>query len=486
VRFAATAAHASARRPSRWGSALKQKPLESVNPATGETERTFPSSSWDVVDRQLARADEAFRRWSRSPIHDRAAVLLRAAEIFEAEKQSLGELATREMGKPIKAARAESVKCASALRYYAEHVARLLAPEPVDGADQAVWFQPLGAVLAIMPWNFPFWQVVRFAAPALAAGNVGLLKLASNVPQCALALEDIFRRAGAPEGVFQALMIGSDAVERVVADDRVAAVTLTGSEAAGRSVAATAGRHLKKAVLELGGSDPFIVLPSADVDAAAKSAVEARIVNNGQSCIAAKRFIIADAVCDRFEAAFVAGMAALRVGDPMNEATDIGPLATRAIRDELARQVADSIAAGARLLLGGTLDAATAGATVDLRGNYYPPTVLANVPLDSPAACDELFGPVAALFRVANAEEALTRANDTRFGLGASVWTRDDAEAARFARDLEAGVVFVNGVVASDPRFPFGGVKRSGYGRELGAFGLREFVNVKTVRMIRG
>lgn len=460
--------------------------IESVNPATGETERMFPSSPWSVVDRQLGLAVDAFRDWSRSSTRDRATVLLRAAEIFEAEKHSLGELATREMGKPIRAARAESAKCASALRYYAEHAAAMLAPESVDGADQSVWFQPLGAVLAIMPWNFPFWQVVRFAAPALAAGNVGLLKLASNVPQCALALDDVFRRAGAPDGVFQALMIGSDAVERVIADDRVAAVTLTGSEAAGRSVAATAGRHLKKAVLELGGSDPFIVLPSADVEAAAKSAVEARIVNNGQSCIAAKRFIVAETVYERFEAAFVAGMAALRLGDPMSETTDVGPLATRAIRDELSRQVADSIAAGARLLLGGTLDAAAAGSTVDLRGNYFPPTVLADVPRDSPAARDELFGPVAALFRVASAEEALARANETRFGLGASVWTRDDVEASRFARDLEAGVVFVNGIVASDPRFPFGGVKSSGYGRELGAFGLREFVNVKTVRMSRG
>ena len=448
--------------------------IESVNPATGER-RAFPASPWDVVDRQLTRSEEAFRHWSRTSLEERVAVLRRAADLFESEQQTLGELATREMGKPIKAARAEVVKCASALRYYADHAAAFLAPEPVDGPDHAVWFQPLGAVLAIMPWNFPFWQVVRFAAPALVAGNVGLLKLASNVPQCALALEGVFGRAGAPEGVFQALMIGSDAVERVIADDRVAAVTLTGSEAAGRSVAATAGRHLKKVVLELGGSDPFVVLSSADVDAAATAAVDARVVNNGQSCIAAKRFIVADPVYDRFEAAFVTGMRALRVGDPMDESTDVGPLATRAIRDELARQVTDSIKAGARLVAGGA----------ELPGNYYPPTVLADVPTGSPAAREELFGPVAALFRVADADEALALANDTRFGLGASVWTCDDAEAARFARELEAGVVFVNGVVASDVRFPFGGIKRSGYGRELGAFGLREFVNVKTVRITR-
>ncbi|MES1204538.1 MAG: NAD-dependent succinate-semialdehyde dehydrogenase [Pseudomonadota bacterium] len=459
-------------------------PIESVNPATGETSRTFAASSGDLVDKQLARAGEAFRAWARRPLADRIAVLRRAGEIFESEKQSLGELATREMGKPIRAARAEAAKCAAACRHYADHAAAYLAPEPVDGPDQAVWFQPLGAILAVMPWNFPFFQAVRFAAPALVAGNVGLLKPASNVPQCALALENVFRSAGAPEGVFQTLLIGSDAVERVIADDCVAAVTLTGSEGAGRRVAETAGRYLKKSVLELGGSDPFIVLASADVEVAAMTAVEARVVNNGQSCIAAKRFIVVESVYEAFESAFVQRMRALRVGDPMNEATDVGPLATRAIRDELARQVKDSVAAGARVILGGGLDGDAAEAPhLNPRGNFFPPTVLTNVAAGSPAGCEELFGPVAALFRVANADEALARANDTRFGLGASVWTADRAEAARFAGELDAGTVFVNGMVVSDPRFPFGGVKQSGYGRELGLFGLREFVNIKTVRM---
>jgi succinate-semialdehyde dehydrogenase / glutarate-semialdehyde dehydrogenase len=453
--------------------------IVSVNPATGETLGTFSAVPWETVDRKLDAAAHAFSVWSRRSIAERAAVVSRAGEIFEAEKATLGALATREMGKTIAAARDEVAKCAAGCRYYAEQARAFLAPEPVDGADQTVWFQPLGAVLAVMPWNFPYWQVVRFAAPALAAGNVGLLKHASNVPQCALALEDVFRRAGAPEGVFQTLLIGSDLVEKVIADDRVAAVTLTGSEPAGRTVAATAGRYLKKSVLELGGSDPFIVLPSADVDLAAETAVKARIVNNGQSCIAAKRFIVADAVYDRFAAAFVDRMRALRVGDPMDESVDVGPLATRAIRDDLARQVADSIAAGARLILGDAPDDPAAHG----RSNFFPPTVLADVPPGAPAAREELFGPVAALFRVAGADEALARANDTGFGLGASVWTRDRNEALRFAREIQAGSVFVNDMVASDPRFPFGGIKRSGFGRELGGFGIREFVNVKTVRM---
>ncbi len=459
--------------------------ISSVNPATGATLRTFSASSWDVVDRQLSSAHAAFDAWSRSPIEDRVAVLRRAAEIFDAEKQSLGNTATLEMGKPITAARDEAAKCATACRYYADHAAAFLAPEAIDGPDQAIWFQPLGAVLAVMPWNFPYWQVVRFAAPALAAGNVGILKHASNVPQCALKLEDVFRRAGAPVGVFQSLFIGSDQVESVIADDRVAAITLTGSEAAGRAVAAAAGRHLKKCVLELGGSDPFIVLPSADVDVAAATAVKARIVNNGQSCIAAKRFIVAAAVYDRFAAVFVERMRALRVGDPLNEETDVGPLATRAIRDELARQVTDSVAAGARLLLGGAPDHATRGGPLGdaAPGNFYPPTILTDVPATAPAAREELFGPVAAIFRVANADEAISLANNTPFGLGASVWTRDRDEAHRFAHGIQAGSVFVNAMVASDPRFPFGGVKSSGYGRELGPFGLREFVNIKTVRL---
>jgi succinate-semialdehyde dehydrogenase / glutarate-semialdehyde dehydrogenase len=453
--------------------------IVSVNPATGETLGSFSAVDWRTVDQKLTRAESAFDVWKRWPVADRAAVLNRAGEIFDREKQSLGALATREMGKPIGAGRDESAKCATGCRYYAAHAEEFLSPESVDGPDQTVWFQPLGALLAIMPWNFPFWQVVRFAAPALAAGNVALLKHASNVPQCALALEDAFRRAGAPEGVFQTLLIESNLVDKIIADPRIAAVSLTGSETAGRAVAATAGRHLKKCVLELGGSDPFIVMPSANVDLAAETAVRARIVNNGQSCIAAKRFIVADEVYDSFTGTFVDRMRALHIGDPMDESTEVGPLATRAIRDELARQVDDSVAAGARLLFCGALG--------DLGSmdpaNFYPPTVLSDVPPQAPAAREELFGPVAALFRVANADEAIARANDTGFGLGASVWTRDRAEALRFAREIQSGSVFVNDMVISDPRFPFGGVKRSGYGRELGSFGLREFVNVKTLRL---
>jgi succinate-semialdehyde dehydrogenase/glutarate-semialdehyde dehydrogenase len=449
--------------------------IASINPMTGDILRTFSADPWDVVDTKLARAGAAFAAWTRRPISERAGVLRRAAEILANESQAFGELATREMGKPISAAREEAVKCATGCTMYADHAATFMTPQEIDGPDQAVWFEPLGVVLAVMPWNFPFWQVVRFAAPALAAGNVALLKHASNVPQCALALEDLFRRAGAPEGVFQTLLIGGEAVDRVVADDRIAAVTLTGSDSAGRAVAATAGRHLKKCVLELGGSDPFIVLASADVELAASTAVKARIVNNGQSCIAAKRFIVVDAVYDRFATAFVERMRALRMGDPFDETTDVGPLATRGIRDALHRQVADSVAAGARLILGGTPD--------DGPGNFYPPTVLVEVPSKAPAAREELFGPVAALFRVPNIDAAIALANDTRFGLGASVWTRDRAEGLHCARDIQAGSVFVNAMVASDPRFPFGGVKQSGYGRELGSFGLREFVNVKTVRM---
>jgi succinate-semialdehyde dehydrogenase/glutarate-semialdehyde dehydrogenase len=407
-------------------------------------------------------------------------VLARAGELLESEAGAHGRLMTTEMGKLLGAAQDEARKCALACRYYAEHAEAFLLPEVAPAADQAgatdaVHFQPLGVVLAVMPWNFPFWQVIRFAAPALAAGNVGLLKHASNVPQCALALEDLFRRAGAPEGVFQALLIGSDRVGSVIADERVAAVTVTGSEAAGRDVAAAAGRAIKKTVLELGGSDPFLVLPSADLDRAVTTAVKARVINNGQSCIAAKRFVVAEAIYDRFAERFVAAMRALRVGDPMAADTDVGPLATPAIRDGVADQVARSIAAGARLLVGGR--------ALDGPGNFYQPTVLADMPPAAPAATEEVFGPVAALFRARDADQALALANGTSFGLGASVWTRDRAEAERFARELEAGSVFVNGMVASDPRFPFGGVKRSGYGRELGIFGLREFVNVKTVRM---
>jgi succinate-semialdehyde dehydrogenase/glutarate-semialdehyde dehydrogenase len=451
--------------------------IESVNPATGQRGMVFQALGDAELEEKLARAAAAFAGWRRRPVAERARVLVRAAEILDHEASELGDLMTREMGKLVGAARQEAQKCAQGCRYYAENVEAFLRPEvvPVSAASRdEVHFQPLGALLAVMPWNFPFWQVVRFAAPALAAGNVGLLKHASNVPGCALALEDIFRRAGAPPGVFQALLVGADRVPGLIADARVAAVTVTGSEETGRRVAAVAGQHLKKTVLELGGSDPFIVLSSADLDRAVATAVKARIVNNGQSCIAAKRFIVVDAVYDRFAGAFVTAMKALRVGDPMRPDVELGPLATAAILDGLAAQVDRSVAAGARLLTGGH--------RLPGPGYFYAPTVLVDVPTDAPAFGEELFGPVATLFRAHDLDEAIGLANATRFGLGASAWTRDAAEAARLAEDLAAGSVFINDMVASDPRFPFGGVKSSGYGRELGLYGLREFVNVKTVR----
>jgi len=452
--------------------------IESVNPATGERLRTFDPERAPAVEAKLARAAAAFRTWSRRPLSERAEIVARAGEILENDRHAFGRLMTLEMGKLVGAAADEAAKCATACRYYAEHGEEFMRPEIVaasaDGRD-AICFEPLGVVLAVMPWNFPFWQVIRFAAPALVAGNVGLLKHASNVPQCALALEDLFRRAGATEGVFQTLLIGSEQVAALIADDRVAAVTVTGSEAAGRAIGAAAGAHLKKSVLELGGSDPFLVLQSADLDRAVEMAVKARIVNTGQSCIAAKRFIVADTVYDRFAAAFTAAMGALVVGDPSDPKTQIGPLATAAIRDGVAEQVARSVAAGARVLTGGR--------ALEGPGHYYLPTVLCDVPPTAPAARDEVFGPVAALFRVAGIDEAIALANATPFGLGAAAFTRERGEADRLSRELEAGSVFINGMVASDVRFPFGGVKRSGHGRELSLYGLREFVNVKTVRM---
>ena len=453
--------------------------IESVDPATGERVRSFEPLSREAVEDKLARAAVATRTWRHRSIGERAQVLARAGEILSSEKAAFGRLMTTEVGKLIGAAEAEAEKCASGCRFYAEHAEQFLRTESMSvgarGGIDRVSYEPLGVVLAVMPWNFPFWQVIRFAAPALVAGNVGLLKHASNVPQCALALEDVFRRAGAPEGVFQTLLIGSDRVEAIIADERVAAVTVTGSEGAGRAIAAAAGKHIKKSVLELGGSDPFLVLPSADLDKAVATAVKARTVNSGQSCIAAKRFIIADAVYDRFAASFVAAMSRLAVGDPSRRETEVGPLALPSILEGVRQQVEQSVAAGARVLTGGRL-----GPTP---GYYYQPTVLADVPADAPVATEEVFGPVAALFRVADIEEAIAVANSTGFGLGSAAFTSDRAEAEQLARELEAGSVFINAMVASDPAFPFGGIKRSGYGRELGVWGLREFVNVKTVRM---
>ena len=404
--------------------------------------------------------------------------MIRSAEILERDKRKLGELMTLEMGKPVSAAIAEAEKCATACRYYAANAERFLADQPVetDGGESWIAFQPVGAVLAIMPWNFPFWQVFRFAAPALMAGNVGLLKHSSNVPQCALAIEDVFRRAGFEDGVFQTLLIGTEAVEKIIADPRVAAVTLTGSEGAGRAVAASAGKHLKKSVVELGGSDPFVVMPSADLDAAVSTAVTARMINNGQSCIAAKRFIVHTDIYEQFLQRFVAGVQSVRIGDPMEEKTQLGPLATAAIRDELHAQVQSSVSKGAKLLTGGK--------PVDRKGFFYAPTVLADIPADAPAAQDELFGPVASVFRAKSLDEAIALANGTKFGLGASAWTHDPKEREHFVEEIESGLLFINGMVASDPRLPFGGVKSSGFGRELGEFGIREFVNIKTVKIV--
>ncbi len=449
--------------------------IATINPATGETLRTFKPLTDSELDDKIAHAAQTFQTYRRIPLAERAAWLLRAAEILDAEQGALGRLMTTEMGKLVTAGGEEAAKCAWGCRFYAEQAPRMLADEPAQSTatHSFVRYQPLGPILAVMPWNFPFWQVFRLAAPALMAGNVVLLKHASNVPQCALAIEDIIRRAGFPDGAFQTLLIPSDQVQRVLDDSRVAAVSLTGSEGAGRSIAAAAGRQIKKAVLELGGSDPFIVMPSADLRAAIDTAVKARVVNSGQSCIAAKRFIVAEAAADAFERGFTGKMQALTVGDPLDPATDVGPLATRTTLTDLDDQVRRSVAAGARVLAGGH--------PIERPGNYYAPTVLTDVQPGSPAYTEELFGPVAVLFRVRDAGEAIRVANDTPFGLGSSVWTNDAAERARFIDEIEAGQVFVNGMVVSDPRLPFGGIKNSGYGRELGVYGIREFVNVKTV-----
>jgi succinate-semialdehyde dehydrogenase / glutarate-semialdehyde dehydrogenase len=454
--------------------------MASVNPATGETLRTFDTLTEHQVDQRLARAVEAFAAYRRTSLADRERWMRRAAEVLETKQDQFARLMTLEMGKPLGAAVDEVLKCARGCRYYAEHAAEMLREESVATRPtrSSVRFQPLGVVLGVMPWNFPFWQVFRFATPALMAGNVALLKHASNVPQCAMAIEDVFTAAGFAPGVFQTLLIPSARVNALLDDDRVAAASVTGSEAAGGAVASRAGSRIKPTVLELGGSDPFIVMPSANIDEAARTAVTARNVNNGQSCIAAKRFIVHAAVYDDFARRFVEGMRGLRVGDPLDPATQLGPLASVAQRDILDAQVRKSVRLGARVLTGGH--------AVEGPGAYYAPTVLADVLRESPAYRDELFGPVAALFRVPDADAAIRLANDTTFGLGASVWTNDAAERERFVDEIESGMVFVNAIVASDPRLPFGGIKRSGYGRELAAYGLRAFVNVKTVSISSG
>ena len=450
--------------------------IATINPATGEKLKTFDPLTEAEIERRLRHAVDAYRVNRARPFADRASRMARAAAILEERANQYGRLITIEMGKPVTAAIAEVKKCALVCRYYAENAETFLRDEPVktDAAESFIRYEPIGPVLAVMPWNFPFWQVFRFAAPALMAGNVGLLKHSSNVPQSALAIEEVFRDAGFDHDEFQTLLITSDQVSRILEDERVKAATLTGSEPAGASVASIAASKIKKSVLELGGSDPFVVMPSADLDEAVKVAVKARIVNNGQSCIAAKRFLVHSSIAEEFETKFAAAMQALKMGDPLDESTDIGPLAMPQIADDIADQVSRSLTSGARLLTGGKRN-----------GNYYEPTVLVDVPRDSPAAREETFGPVAAVFRVADADDAIALANDTSFGLAASVWTNDRKEAQRFIEGIESGQVFVNAMVASDPRVPFGGVKHSGFGRELGVYGIREFVNVKTIWISR-
>ena len=449
--------------------------MRSIDPATGETIREYSEPGPEEVARRIALAAAAFDTWRRTTFDARAALMRRAAAALREGRTRFAPLMTQEMGKPIAAAEAEVDKCALACDYFAEHAERFLAPEPIasDATHSLVRYEPLGAVLAVMPWNFPLWQAFRAAIPALMAGNVMILKHASNVPGCALAIEEVFASAGFPAGVFTTLLLPSARAEALVDHDAIRAVTLTGSEEAGRALAARAGAALKKTVLELGGSDPFIVLADADPDSVAAQAVTARVQNNGQSCIAAKRFIVETPIAEHFERAFAGRMAALRIGNPLDRATDVGPLARDDLRDALDRQVRDSLAAGARLLTG--------GARLPGPGFFYSPTVLAGVTPDMAVFDEETFGPVAAVTRARDAAEAVTLANRTRFGLGASVWTGDPARGEALATEIEAGLVFVNGIVKSDPRLPFGGVKASGYGRELSAAGIREFVNVKTV-----
>jgi len=448
--------------------------IATINPATGETEARFEPMDDAAIEAALALADTAARRNRALPLTDRTGWLRAAGDILRAEKETLGALMTREMGKTHSAAIAEAEKCAWVCEYYADEAEAFLADRPIaTGAEESfVRYLPLGPVLAVMPWNFPFWQVFRFAAPALAAGNVGLLKHASNVPQCARAIEDIFTRAGAPEGSFQTLLIASDQVDALLADSRIRAATLTGSEGAGRAVASQAGRHIKPVVLELGGSDPFIVMPSADLDAAVSAALKGRLLNNGQSCIAAKRFIVHADIYDTFRERFAEGLAAQQVGDPMDPATDIGPLAMSATRDDLTEQVEASLRAGARRVTGAV--------PMEGPGWYYRPGLIEGIPASAPAACEELFGPVASLFRATSFDAAIDIANTTRFGLGSAIFTGERKEIDEAFDRLEAGATFVNTITASDPRLPFGGVKASGVGRELAREGIRAFLNIKT------
>jgi len=449
--------------------------IESINPATEEVLATFDPSSPEQIDCALSAAQDTFRRWRATTFAERATLIRQAAVYLRQQRARLAGIITAEMGKPIVEAEAEIDKCAWNCDFYGENAERFLADEPRPSAasESYVQFTPLGTVLAIMPWNFPFWQLFRFAAPALMAGNTAILKHASNVPQCALAIEEVFRASGCPPGVFQTVLVSGSVANRMVADARIAAVTLTGSDYAGSLVAEAGGRNLKKAVLELGGSDPFIVLADADLAAAAQVGVRARYQNAGQSCIAAKRFIVAAPVFEEFQQRFVEAAQALRVGDPTDRSIQIGPLARGDLRDDLEQQVGRSVEQGAKLLAGGT--------RLGGRGYFFAPTVLSEVTPEMPAAAEEVFGPVAALIRVHDADEAIRAANHSPFGLGANLWTRDVSVAKRLARNIEAGQVFINGMVVSDPRLPFGGIKRSGYGRELSEYGIREFVNIQTV-----
>ncbi len=453
--------------------------ITTTNPATGETLRTFEPLADNQIEERLARAAATFRTYRRTSFAQRARWLRAAADLFDAEIDEIAAIMTTEMGKTLASSKAEVAKCAKGARFYAEHAQAFLADEPladptsVNASAAYTRWQPLGPVLAVMPWNFPLWQVVRFAAPALMAGNVGLLKHASNVPQTALKLEDVLSRAGFPDGAFQTLLVGSDAVEKIVSDPRVAAATLTGSEAAGRAVAATAGQAIKKTVLELGGSDAFVVMPSADLAAAAKVATTSRCQNNGQSCISAKRFIVHADCAEAFQRLFVKAMSALVLGDPAKEGTDVGPLATEQGRADVEELVQDAVDMGALVLCG--------GARVDGEGWYYQPTVLTGINPAMRVYREELFGPVAALYVVDDIDAAIALANDSDFGLSSNAWTTDPGEQERFATELEAGGVFINGMTISYPELPFGGIKNSGYGRELAALGIREFCNAKTV-----
>ncbi len=450
-------------------------PITTVNPATGETVEEFDALSEEQVQQALAGAVEAFRSWRATPLAERAELLRRVADVLDERTDDLAATATLEVGKTLASSRAEVAKCAKGCRWFADHAPEILAddPHPVEGARVFTRYEPLGPVLAIMPWNFPYWQVFRFAAPALVAGNVALLKHASNVPRCALAIEDVFRAAGAPEGVFRTLLVGSSAVESIIADDRVRAVTLTGSEPAGRQVGAAAGREIKTSVLELGGSDAFVVMPSADLDDVVAAAVTSRMLNNGQSCINAKRFIVHTDVYDDFERRFVERVEALVVGDPTDEATDVGPLASPDAVTTLDQQVRDTVAAGGRVLTGAE--------PMDGPGNWYRPGILTDVPEGSPGHREELFGPVALLWRARDADDAIRIANDSTFGLGGSAWTHDPAEQQRFVDEIETGMIYINKFTESRVEVPFGGAKNSGYGRELAQFGPRSFVNAKTV-----